>query len=389
MTGLLIRLLVRDADEVKDPKVRQRYGMLAGMVGIFCNVMLSVLKVVLGLLSGAVSIAADAVNNLSDAASSVVTLLGFRLAGKSADKEHPYGHGRMEYISGFIVAAAVVAVAIELLRTSADHILHPVELDVRPVTIVLLSCAIVVKCWMALFYSTIGKRISSTALRASATDSLADCVTTAVALAVVVVMLLWNINIDGYAGVIVALLVMAAGVRSAKETIEPLLGQAPDKELVEEIRRIAMEHEELLGVHDLRVHEYGPGRTIASMHAEIPYTIGMLRAHEILDEIEQQIVAQGLVSEITIHTDPVVTDDLEMQQLKQMTQSAAYALDPGISVHDFRMQHGEKQDRISFDVAVPYELAISDEEISSRITTALEKIHAGAMIRVTVDREEG
>ena len=389
MIRLLLRLTMGKDPANDDPAVRSRYGSVAGRVGLCCNLTLAVLKLVLGLVTGAVSIAADAVNNFSDSCVSVVTLLGFRIAGKSADREHPYGHGRAEYVAGFIISAAVVAVALELLKTSVERIVSGSQPEVDILTTVLLAVAIAVKLWMGLFYSEIAKRINSPAMRASALDSLTDCIATGVALISVLLMLIFGINVDAWAGTVVAVLVMIAGGRSAYETIEPLLGHAPDPELVREIAAIAHEHKDILGTHDLRVHEYGPGHTIASMHVELPDKMELMRAHELVDGIEQEIIGKGLLSEITIHIDPVPMDDEELKKLKAEVRQFAREVDAGINVHDFRLVNERGRRRLLCEVMSPYELAAADDEIAAAIREKMKKLHPELELELLTERGEG
>jgi len=385
MSNLLIKWFVKDCENVKDETVRQRYGVVAGAVGIFCNLLLASIKVVLGILTGAISIAGDAVNNLSDSLSSIVTLVGFKVSGKPADREHPYGHGRAEYIAAFIVAAAVVAIALELLKSSVSSIMHKGEIDVRPVTIVILICTILVKFWMAHFYTMVGNRIHSEVTKAAAMDSRSDCIITGVALISVTLVLLFDINIDGYAGALVALFVIWSGLKSAKETIEPLLGSAPDPELVQEIEDTAKAHPEILGVHDLRVHEYGPSRRIASLHAEISCEVGMIRAHEIVDAIEREIVEKHLVNEITIHTDPVDLKDRDRMKLENKAIEVLRNL--GVKeVHDFRLLKTRDGERLVFDAVVGYETNITEDMIKGALLDELSTEHPDLTITLQLDK---
>jgi len=378
MTELLIKLFLH-----KDAS-RHEYGVLAGIVGIFCNLILTAFKIVTGIATGAVSIATDAVNNLSDAVSSIVTLIGFKITGKPADKEHPYGHGRAEYLTGFIVSAAVIAIALTLLKESISHIINPNELDVSITTIIILSASILLKLWMSLFYTKIARRIDSEAMMATATDSRSDCITTGVALIAALVMLIWQINIDGIAGAVVALFVIWSGFKSAKETIEPLLGTAPDKDLTEKIVREALSHKEILNVHDIRIHEYGHGMIIVSMHVEMPYTLSLIQAHDVVDSIERAVTEDKLATEITIHVDPVNTDDDEMLDLRKDISNHLLLLDDRITIHDFKMQRCEDRRELDFELLVPYDLNKTDDEIKDHIRKILDD---RTVIRVTVDRE--
>ena len=388
MSELLMRLFVKDPS---DPLQRHRYGLLAGIVGICCNILLATVKVITGILTGAVSIATDAVNNLSDAVSSVVTLVGFKISGKPADREHPYGHGRVEYITGFVVAAAVIAVALDLFKESVAHIITPNELDVSIKTIVILAISILLKLWMSVFYNKIAVKISSEAMHATAADSRADCITTGVALLSVAVMLIFKKNIDGFAGAIVSVLVMISGFRSAKETIEPLLGKAPDNEKISRIAAEAMSHPEILGVHDIRIHEYGHNIMIASLHVEVPHGLSLVEAHELVGGIERDIVAKALVTEVTIHVDPVVTNDTEMMGLRKTLSEHMKKVDERISIHDFRLirtsEKGESGSELVFEILVPYDLGLEDDEIRDILRKKIRAEGRDYEVSVTVDRE--
>ncbi len=387
MTELLIRLFIKDPDDIKNPSTRRRYGIMAGGVGIACNILLTVFKIAMGIITGSVSIMGDAVNNLSDAVSSIATMIGFRLSGKSADKEHPYGHGRLEYVTGFVISAAVIAVAINLFKTSVENIIHRTELDVDWLTVIILCVAILVKMWMALFYRKISVKISSTAMRATATDSMADCVTTSVALISTLVMLIGGINIDGIAGALVALLVTVSGIRAALESLTPLLGPGPNPEVTAAIKRILEGHPEILGSHDLRVHEYGPDKSIASMHVAMPAEYTLLQAHELAECIEEEIVESGVVAEITLHIDPVVKDDEELNAWTLRINETLSSMDGSITVHDIRM-HGSKngKKRLIFEVTAPYDYRKSDEDLREDIIKHLEKFGTDVEIHIIVDR---
>ena len=383
MTELLIRLFIKKDKE----GARHEYGVLAGIVGICCNLLLTIFKIVTGIMTGAISIATDAVNNLSDAVSSIVTLVGFKISGKPADREHPYGHGRAEYVAGFIVAASVIAVALNLLKESVAHIITPNELDVSFTTIIILTVSILLKLWMSLFYTKIAKRISSEAMMATAIDSRSDCITTGVALISVVSMLAFNINIDGYAGAIVSIFVIISGFRSAKETIEPLLGKAPDPELTSKLVDEARAHSEILGVHDIRIHEYGHDLIIASMHVEVPYNLTLTEAHDIIDQIESSITSKKLVNEITIHVDPVNTDDKEMLKIKDELAGYLKGLDKRISIHDLRLVREGSEMRLIFEVLAPYDMDKSNDELTSLLKDKCEALLPGCVMNVVIDRE--
>ena len=331
MINLLVKIFVKNPEDIKNSAVRQSYGVLSGGVGICCNILLFCFKFLAGILTGAVSVAADAFNNLSDAGSSVITLVGFKMAGKPADNDHPFGHGRIEYISGLAVAVAIIVMGVELLRQSFDRILHPEAMAFSLLSVIILVGSILVKMWMAYFNYGLGKKIDSAAMKATATDSLSDCITTSVVLISVFVEFFTGFNIDGYAGAVVALFVLYAGYQAAKDTLAPLLGQAPDPELVADIERVVMEESGIIGIHDMIIHVYGPGRVFASLHAEVPYSMDILHAHDIIDLAESR-VKDELGIEISIHMDPIVDDDEHIQQLKSQVIGIARAIDEGITI---------------------------------------------------------
>lgn len=386
MTDLIIRVFIKNYDQVKNPNIRQRYGVVAGIVGIICNLLLTAFKIITGFVTGTMSIVADSVNNLSDATSSIVTLVGFKLSGKPADREHPYGHGRMEYIAGFVVAAAVIAIAFELFTSSISHIYKPVDMDVDYVTIIILVASISVKMWMFLFYGKISKTISSKAMKATALDSRNDCLTTGVALISVIVMLVFKVNIDAYACLIVSIFVLIAGFSSAIETIEPLLGEAPSDELITCIKDTVNKRECILDVHDIRVHEYGPTNTIVSLHVEVPYTMTLVEAHDVIDEIERELQSNGTVSEITIHVDPIITDDEETLELKAKTIDIIKDICSSADIHDFRIIHGTDSSRVMFDVVIPYDFKKDNDSIKEEIEERLLKIRDDIRVSITIER---
>ena len=387
MGKFLVRVFIKNHEYTQNPEVRKKYGMLAGVFGIFCNIMLSVLKIVIGVLSGAFSIVGDAVNNMSDAASSIITLVSFKLSGKPADKEHPYGHGRLEYMSGFIVAVLVLAIALNLLKESIVHIIKKTPINVSIVTIIILSCTILVKLYMSIFYMYISRQIKSTAMRVTAVDSRSDCICTSVALISVIVMLMFKVNIDGYAGAIVALFVIKAGIEGARDTLALLLGEGPDEELCEKLQKLTSEYEDILEVHDLRVHDYGPGRSFASMHVEVDAEIGIIRAHEIVDEIERRIVKDGLVSEITIHVDPVDAKDEFSNTIKKELEEKLKIICDSVTLHDFRTVHcGDTIKRVTFDITVPYDLGTPDDEIKDTAIKIVKGLSGNPEADIYIDR---
>ncbi|MDD4372026.1 MAG: cation diffusion facilitator family transporter [Anaerostipes sp.] len=385
MTDLLVRLFIKDKDNVTDPLVRQKYGTMGGCVGIACNIFLFLIKILGGWLTGAISIMADAFNNLSDAASSVITLIGFRMAGKPADKDHPFGHGRIEYISGMIVSFLIILMGFELLKTSIDKIIHPEEITFRMISVVILVVSILVKFWMAAFNKSVGIRINSEAMKATATDSLSDCISTTAVLIGILLFHFLGWNVDGIVGVIVSCFVMWAGVDAAKDTLQPLLGEAPDSEFVMEIQRMVMDHDMVVGVHDMMIHDYGPGRCIISLHAEVPHTVDILEAHDVIDNIEFQLMEQ-FQCDATIHMDPIVMDDAETDAAKQLVLELIGKRDENLSIHDFRMVKGNTHTNLIFDMIVPYEDMEHAEEIVAWMKTKLHKKHPTFFAVIKVDQ---
>ena len=378
MTKWLIRRFVRDAEHTGDPKVRYAYGRLASVSGLTANVLLFLAKLTAGLLSGSLAITADAFNNLSDAGSSVVTLVGFKLSSAPPDKQHPFGHGRMEYLSALGVAALIMIAGFELATSSFEKILHPEPTAVDAVTVVILAAAIGVKLWMAWFYHRIGGRIDSESLRAAAADSRNDVVCTAVVLLTSVLSLWLPVSIDGYVGTAVALFVMWSGFSVMRETVSPLLGQAPDEQFVMDIKRTVMAHEGVVGVHDLMVHNYGPGRLVMSLHAEVPSNEDILRSHDLIDRIEREL-GEKYHALVCIHMDPVDFDDPEAAHLRAEVVMQLAEMNESLSLHDFRVVRGETHTNLIFDLVVPFDCrdgkAVADE-LARRIHEKDERLYA-------------
>ncbi len=362
MSEWLLRRFVRGYEDVKDPAVRERYGALSGTVGIALNILLSLGKFVSGVLTGAVSVTADAFNNLSDAASSLVTLVGFRLAGRKADDDHPFGHGRVEYLAGLGVSMVILLVGFELFKTAIGKILRPELVEFSWLSVGILCASILVKLWMYLFNRDLSRRISSAAMAATAADSLSDCVATGAVLLGLLVGHFAQVSIDGWVGVLVAAFVLRAGWESAKDTVAPLLGQPPDPELVAGIEETVMGHPEVTGVHDLVVHDYGPGHVMATLHAEVPLDADMAETHDVIDRIEREIHEKyGVMT--TIHMDPIATDDAVINARKAEMLALARTIHPDITLHDFRMTEGSTHANLIFDLVVPRSCPLSDEEI--------------------------
>ena len=370
MTKLLLRLFVKDADNTESPKVRAAIGTLSGLVGIVCNVLLFAFKLLVGTLTGSVSITADAMNNLSDASGSIVTFIGFRVADKPADEHHPYGHARAEYLSGLGVAALILVVGLALVKTSVENIIHPTPVTFTTVAAVVLLASIAVKFWMNLFNRSLAKRIDSTALMATAADSRNDCITTGAVLIAAVVEKLTNIPVDGWIGLAVALFILYSGLNLAKDTISPLLGEGADPELREKIVDYIVAQPKVLGYHALMVHDYGPGQRFASLHVEMDCREDPLECHERIDDMERECLRSHNVH-LVIHYDPVVIDDPELTALKTKVLCLLQTRDPRLSLHDFRMVPGKKHMNLVFDVALPRDMKDRGEELRGWVEDTL------------------
>lgn len=377
MTDLLLRLFVKHASDTSDPAVRAGYGRLAGVTGIVCNLLLFALKLLAGTISGSVSITADAVNNLSDASGSIVTLVGFKLASRPADNEHPYGHARMEYLSGLAVAVLILVIGVELVKSSVGKILHPEAVEFSALIVVILVCSILVKLWMAVFNRKLGRRIGSAALTAAAADSRNDVISTGAVLLACIVGQLTGLKIDGYVGLLVALFVLWSGVGIAKDTIDPLIGAKPDESLVHAIAYLMTSHPSILGIHDLMVHDYGPGRQFASAHVEMPGEGDAFEHHEILDTIEHDIKHQMGI-DITLHCDPIATTG---DDLRGWVKRGIMQIDPALSIHDLHEHDGF----VSFDLVRPDGFDISDEELLELVTRIVHERRPDVSCVVTFD----
>lgn len=365
MTEWLIRHCVKDCDEVKEQKVRESYGTLGSLTGITVNCLLSAVKFVLGIISGSLSITADAVNNLSDAAGSIMSLVTVRMAAKPVDKEHPFGHGRMEYIGALAIGVMILIAGLKLLESSINGVLHPGDLTVSVLIIVLLALSILSKVWLFFFYRKLGKKIDSETLLAASKDSISDVIGTCAILASMVLQMLFGWNIDGYMGILVACFVLKTGFDVCKETIDLLLGEKPDPQLVKDLRSCILSCKGILGIHDLMVHDYGPGRRFVTVHAEVDAHSNIVDAHELIDEAEREI-AEKMHVDICIHMDPVVTDDPVLNKVQGEMADYLKSIDPNLSLHDFRMVPGQDSIKLVFDCLLPSNGSITD-------TSALKK----------------
>lgn len=366
MLSLLIRIFIKNSGDVNDPHVRRAYGTLCSVYGIALNIFLFFAKYFAAVLSGSVAVIADAFNNLSDAGSSIITLLGFVIAGKKPDLHHPFGHGRAEYLAGLALALIIGVTGLELVKSSVDKIINPAEPVLNiPIGLILLA-SIAVKLYMAIYNRHIGKKINSTAMQATAMDALSDCAATTAVLATMIGAHLSGVNLDGWAGLVVACFILIAAYKAAKNTISPLLGQAPDPELVREIEATVRRHSEVLDIHDLMLHDYGPGRRFVSLHAEVDGSSEMFAVHDAIDAAEMEIMEKFNIL-ACIHMDPVESDSSEVMQLKIAVQEKLGEYFPDISIHDFRMVPGPSHTKLIFDAALPAELKISDEKLQAQI----------------------
>lgn len=362
--------------DLTDPKMREQCGARAGQVGIGVNLLLFAVKLAIGLISGAISIVADALNNLSDAGSSLVMLLGFRIAARPADPEHPFGHGRVEYLTGLFVAVVILFVGFQLLQSSVVKILHPEDLAVDWVTGGVLLLSVFGKLALAHFYQIVGDRIQSAAIRAAAADSRSDCLATAAVLLSLILYVGTGWNVDGAAGVFVALFILYSGWEAVKSTAQPLMGEAPDPALVSAIKKFVLATPPIIGVHDLIIHDYGPGRVFVSLHAEVPGNMEIMAAHTAIDALEQRLEEHFHV-EVTVHMDPVLLDDPETNRLRLLTDNIVQAIEPTLTTHDFRLTTTAEGGRnFIFDVVVPYGVPLSDEEIAHAIGEQLKALNS-------------
>ena len=385
MISLLAKKFIKNREDVTSPAVRQAYGMLCGIVGIAFNVLLFALKLLAGTLSGSIAITADAFNNLSDAGASIVTLLGFKLAGQKPDPEHPFGHGRLEYISGLIVSMVILLMGIELAKSAVEKILHPEAVEFTLLSGGILLASILVKLYMYLYNRAVGKKIGSAAMEATAMDSLSDCAATAAVLAATLIGHFTSLQIDGWCGLVVSLLILWAGFQAAKDTLSPLLGQPPTEEFVQEIRDIVMANKAVCGIHDLVVHDYGPGRVMISLHAEVPAHGDILTLHDEIDNVEKQL-HDKLGCEAVIHMDPVVTNDEAVNVTHQRIAALVRGIDENISIHDFRMVTGPTHTNVIFDAVVPYGCKMSDREAEEKIKKAVHELDPSYFAVVQIDK---
>ena len=364
MITCLAKFWIRESDS--EEKKRRVYGTLGAVVGIFLNICLFAGKYLAGFLSGSIAIMADAFNNLSDAGSSFISLSGFVFSGKKPDLDHPFGHGRIEYLAGLGVSFLILLMGVELAKNSVQKILHPVSVQISTLSIAVLSASILVKLYMAYYNHAIGKKIRSATMAATATDSLSDAAATTVVLLAMLFLAVTGINIDGYCRILGAVFILAAGIGAAKETVSPLLGQAPDPEFVKEIKELVMQHEEVLGIHDMAVHDYGPGRVMVSLHAEVSGDGNIYELHDLIDRIEREL-KEKLHCETVIHMDPIDVGNVKTVEMKEEMVKLVKAIDERLTIHDFRMVTGTTHHNMIFDVVIPADFKLSQEELKDII----------------------
>ena len=387
MISVLSKLFIRDYQKTSEPRVRQAYGMLCGAVGIFLNFFLFLIKFLAGWLSGSIAITADAFNNLSDAGSSVITLVGFRMAGQKPDSNHPFGHGRIEYIAGLLVSVIILLMGAELLKSSVDKIIHPQAVNASPLILVILVISICVKLYMFFYNRKIGQKINSAAMLATSKDSISDSVSTFVVFITTMLAFFTEVHIDGWCGILVALFVVWTGIGAMKDTVSPLLGQPPEEEFVKRIEKIIMEYKSqgVLGLHDLVVHNYGPGRVMLSVHVEVPSTGDILALHDMIDLIEHRL-ANELNCSAVIHMDPVCLYDEVTNEVKSKVEEIVKSMEGDVKFHDFRIVHGPTHVNVIFDVVVPFNYPMSDSEVVSFISGKIRKLEGNYFAVIDVDK---
>ncbi len=386
MTSLLTRLFIRNRDAVQDPAVRRAYGVMTGAVGIVANILLAALKLLAGALSGSISITADAVNNLSDAGSQLISLISFRISAKPADRDHPFGHARIEYVASMIVSFLVLLVGVELLRGSVRKIRAPEPIDFRPVVLIILLVSVAVKLWLFFFNRKIGKKIDSTVIRATGTDSLSDAAATSAVLISALISHFTGFDTDAYMGILVAVIILIAGVKILNETKNSILGGAPDPKVVADILALAREYPAVLGVHDLMVHSYGAGNTIASFHAEVDGAQDIFVTHDAIDMLEKEIYSR-LGIRATVHMDPIVTDNEKIDAMRAEVLGCVRSVDERLDIHDFRCVDGVTHTNLIFDVTVPFEVKMSDGDVREAISSAVSRLNPNYFTVITIDRQ--
>lgn len=384
MADFLFKKFIKDCDNINDPKVREKYGYLSGGAGICCNLLLTAAKFTVGTVTNSISIVADAANNLSDASSSVVTLVGSKISNKPADKEHPFGHGRFEYISALIVAFLILLMGVELLKSSVTKIFNPSPITFNLAAFIVLLLTIPVKLWMAYFNKKIYKKTSILSMKAVSQDSINDCFATGATIISLLVSSLTKVNIDGYIGIVVAVLILIAGIKMIKDIVAPLLGQAPDEKTVRQIEEIILSHKIVIGVHDLIIHSYGPSKTIASAHAEVPSNVNILEIHDEIDNIEKQILEEMNITTV-IHMDPLVVNDEKINELKYEAEIIIKSINERFQFHDFRVVEGPTHTNIIFDLIIPHDYKTKPEDLNVLLEQKFKELNSNYNLVVTIE----
>ncbi len=385
MVNFFAKIFIRNRANTSSPEVRAAYGTLCGTMGIIFNIILFTIKLIAGILSGAISVMADAFNNLTDAGSSVITLIGFRMSGQKPDKHHPFGHGRIEYISGLIVSFIIILVGFELAKSSVEKIISPETVAFSKTAFIILIISILIKAYMAFYNFSIGRKIVSSAMIATGRDSFSDCIATSTVLVCLIISRFASINIDAYCGLAVSAFILYSGVRSAKETIDPLLGEPPSVEFIKEIEEIVYAHDGVAGIHDLIVHDYGPGRTMISLHAEVPADANLVETHDMIDNIEKDL-RERLKCDAVIHMDPIATDDEHTLSVRAKIAALVACIDSRLSIHDFRMVKGPTHTNVLFDIVVPFDMKKSEDELQNNIQTIVKSIDENYYSVVNIDK---
>ena len=386
MTDFILRLFVKDYENKSDPKVRSRCGSAVSIIGIGVNLLLAAIKLVAGILSGAISIIADAVNNLSDAGSQVVSLITFKISAKPADRKHPFGYARIEYVASMIVSFLILTVAVTLFSESIQKITNPTETKYSILVMVILGVSVIGKLLLFLFGRSAGKKINSDVIRAAATDSLSDAGATLAVLVSAIIARIFDIQIDGYMGVGVAIMIFVAGIKVLNETKNSILGSAPEPEVIEGIYNIVKEYDQILGIHDMVVHNYGPGNTICSFHAEVDGRVDVFETHDCIDNVERRLY-NDLGIRATIHMDPIVTDDEKVTSLRISVAAAVKKIDERLTIHDFRYVEGVTHSNLIFDVTVPFEIKLDNERIKELVSDKIAELDPNYFAVITIDRE--
>ena len=385
MINLLAKIFIKNHTNTAEPRVRHAYGVLCGAFGVFLNIVLFGIKLTAGIIAGSVAITADAFNNLSDAGSSIVSMVGFRMAGQKPDPEHPFGHGRIEYVTGLVVSMIIILMGFELLKSSFNKIIHPELPALTPLVAIILIVSIIVKLYMYMYNTKVSEMIKSGAMKATALDSFTDSIATLVVLACAMIGHYTGLCLDGWCGLAVSFFVLYAGISSAKDTIDPLLGSKPSKEYVEAIEKFVTSYDEIIGIHDLIVHDYGPGRMMISLHAEVPSDRNILDVHDTIDNVERKI-NDTLGCSCVIHMDPVVTNDEMTDRMKRLCNLIAKSVDEKFTIHDFRMVKGPSHTNLIFDVVAPFDCKLSEQEIINTICAKVESLPGNHYAVVQVDR---